>query len=308
MKKFLLGILLIALVFSSCSAPDPTVNGNSAGGHVPVYASVERAIDFMGTNPVVYGHDQLGRFIDGQIVTFYVHEFGERIPVIFKSYLVEYDALNPALVSYVDSDEEENNALFHHDYDMQMREDKKYVEFSIYSDFERDVPLVYELRIGYWPGDGFDGSWYAKSRTFNSIFTYDYDKGAEIDLGFIAESEADSTRTRFTDRDIFLLEGSKMSEIAFTLDVEALEDCTLSVYWKDGEAHRDLSIGSGKYYFIGDYDIQDEILTEKGQFVFSLETESEVLDSFVVNPHTDSGLVALVRRGEKPVPDGYDEI
>ena len=102
--------------------------------------------------------------------------------------------MNPALVSYVDSDEEENNALFHHDYDMQMREDKKYVELSIYSDFERDVPLVYELRIGYWPGDGFDGSWYAKSRTFNSIFTYDYDKGTEIDLGFIAESEADSTR------------------------------------------------------------------------------------------------------------------
>ena len=99
-----------------------------------------------------------------------------------------------------------------------------------------------------------------------------------------------------------------MSEIAFTFDVEALEDCILSVYWKDGEAHKEISIGSGKYYFIGDYDFQDEILTEKGQFVFSLETESEVLDSFVVNPHTDSGLVALVRRGEKPVPDGYDEI
>lgn len=83
MKKFLLGILLIALFFSSCSAPDPSVNGDSAGWHVPVDASVERAIDFMGTNPVVYGHDQLGRFIDGQIVTFYVHEFRERIPVIF---------------------------------------------------------------------------------------------------------------------------------------------------------------------------------------------------------------------------------
>ena len=67
MKKFLLGILLIALVFSSCSAPDSSVNGDSAAGHVPVDASVERAIDFMGTNPVVYGHDQLGRFIDGQI-------------------------------------------------------------------------------------------------------------------------------------------------------------------------------------------------------------------------------------------------
>ena len=300
MKTLLILLFSVLLIFSSCEID----NAGRIMDISELNASVSSAIEYAGENPNVVGGALVPRFIDGQLVNMYVHEMGDRCNVLFSSYLVEYDSINPSLTQYVEEQGVEN-ALFHHEYNVEMKEDKKYVEFAIYSDIETGIPLIYELRIGYYPGERFDGSWYAKSREFNSSFTYDYQSGETIDLGYVSDSESDKERTRFTSRSVFLPEGIDDS-IAFTLDVTALEECNLHAYWKGKEAVSEVPAGESKYALVDFYDIQKENLSKDGQFIFLLEKDGAILDSFIVNPHTDSGLVILIRKGEMEIPEGYE--
>lgn len=195
MKRFLFSVLLIVLVFALVSCDSNATYGKSKSysgsdaysklGKVSrVFYPTSKAKMLVGI-PVV--QDEVPRYVSGQEIS----AFGFK-KVVFEANLVEYESLDPVVVSYVEN-LLEFSAMMHQSYagfnSASIDADKTYVEFATYRDVVDDSIIYHEIRIFY--GDFMDtyqsNGWYAKSVLFSPDLTIDANRNINIYTGKHAE-------------------------------------------------------------------------------------------------------------------------
>lgn len=164
LKKSIVLFVVVSLIFMSCSQL------NSPNGH-NISAETMDGMSYIGDVNKIYSAKS-GRFYTGQIIkNFYGRD------VKFEGNLVEYNTIKPEILAYVEG-LEKNNALMHQHYEgVKYDKDKKYVEFSSYTEVSTGKILMFEIRVFF--GNFLDtfnqDYWYAKSVSFNPSFTKDLD-------------------------------------------------------------------------------------------------------------------------------------
>lgn len=181
MKKVLILFFLftVAVFFNTGCNPNPGTY--DAGFDQLIDDEILSAYNKLGKVTKVFKAHSSARFYTGQIIE---NIFGYD-EVKFYGSLIEYDSLSSDILDYVEK-LPESNALMHQSYDnVTYAADKRYVEFSTYTDFKTNEIIAHEVRI--FSGDFMDtyntNFWYAKSILFDPTLEIDMSKGVYVKTG-----------------------------------------------------------------------------------------------------------------------------
>ena len=172
LKKIILCFVLLSFVFVSCSQLSAPSQQNSE-------VTAKAGMSYLGDVNKIYSANK-GRFYTGQIIENF---YGRKVK--FEGNLVEYNIIKPEILAYVEG-LKKNNALMHQHYEgVKYNKDKKYVEFSSYTEVSTGKILMFEIRVFF--GNFLDtfnqDYWYAKSVSFNPSFTKDLNNNKPVNFG-----------------------------------------------------------------------------------------------------------------------------